>query len=720
MADFLHIKTLESDDELPENYDDDDVDDNINRKGRKKKKLEMASDFDQGFAFSTDNNANSTWCIDESIKLRAKGLVSSEHMEEKIQKKRKERKKKTNQDDDLEADNEGSACEEYQDTDLQENNMGKENQEAMPSSDDNDDDDEEEEEDDENSADEKEFFVQPPPQVKHETFTQMNLSRPLLRAVNEMGFLHPTPIQSSAIPIALLGKDICACATTGSGKTAAFMLPILERLLFKPKQSVATRVLVLVPTRELAIQVHAVSQSLSKHSTIQICLAAGGLELKSQEAALRKNPDVIIATPGRLIDHLHNTPSFDLQMIEILVLDEADRMIEEHFADQLKELIRLCPRGRQTMLFSATMTDQVEELTCLSLNQPVRLFIDHNTDVAKNLHQEFIRIRATKENDRLAIVAALCCRTFKEHTLIFLQTKRLAHKLRILLGLIGLNVAELHGDLTMLQRLESLEKYKNNEVDILVATDLAARGLDVVGVKTVISFNMPTTLKSYIHRVGRTARAGKAGRSITLVGEKERKMLKGIVKNSHVPVKNRIIPPDVIDRYKKKIEILEKDIKDILKQEETEKQLRIADMQVNKAQNLIIHHDEIMSRPARTFIKSDKKQADKKKDMKKKDPKKKGSVLDDEERKLLHEQEFQRRSIKREKKPKRKRAFEDSDISKPVKGLKKAKLMPSSNSFSKDLTDTSRKSVKTLRSKSFLPKKKNSGGFKSKARHRRR
>jgi len=381
----------------------------------------------------------------------------------------------------------------------------------------------------------------------------------------------------------------------------------------------------------------------------------------------------------------------------------------------------LCPRGRQTMLFSATMTDQVEELTMLSLNQPTRLFIDHNTEVAKTLQQEFVRIRANRENDRLAIVAALCCRTFKQNTLIFLQTKRLAHKLRILLGLVGLNVAELHGDLTMLQRLESLEKYKNGDVDILVATDLAARGLDVVGVKTVISFNMPTTIKSYIHRVGRTARAGKAGRSITLVGEKERKMLKGIVKNASVPVKNRIIPPEVIERYKKKIEDLEKDIKDILKQEETEKELRIADMQVKKAQNLIIHRDEIMSRPARTFIKPDNKKQEDEKKRKEKKNKAKFGAADEEERKVLREQAFQIRSMKRERKPKRIRACEeDDDHGKPRKGAKKAKIVPAGNStFSKDLTDTSKKNVKNMRGKPPVPKKK-TGGFKSKGKHRRR
>merc|ERR1712226_1407291 len=206
MADFLRVKTLESDEEIPsEDYEDEEDEEEERKKQKKgkKKNKRIASEFDNNFSFDTGNNESLTWHIDDSIKLRAKGLVSSEHIEEKIQKKRKERKKKNLKD--------------------------KKN-----------DDEDDDAESDADSEEEKEFFVLPPPQVKHETFTQMNLSRPLLRAVNELGFLHPTPIQSSTIPIALLGKDVCACATTGSGKTAAFMLPIMERLLFKPKQNPTT------------------------------------------------------------------------------------------------------------------------------------------------------------------------------------------------------------------------------------------------------------------------------------------------------------------------------------------------------------------------------------------------------------------------------------------------------------------------------------------------
>lgn len=235
----------------------------------------------------------------------------------------------------------------------------------------------------------------------------MKISKPLTKALTKMGLTEPTPIQSAAIPIALQGRDICACAVTGSGKTIAFMLPTLERLVYKPKFPQVTRVLVLTPTRELAVQICKVTRDLSQFTSINTCLCAGGFDIKSQEASLRLGPDVVVATPGRLIDHLHNTPSFNLHTVEVLILDEADRMLDEHFAEQLKEIMRMCAHTRQTMLFSATMTDRIEDLVNVSLKKPMKIFISENVDITPRLRQEFVRLRDPSDKNRESILMGI-------------------------------------------------------------------------------------------------------------------------------------------------------------------------------------------------------------------------------------------------------------------------------------------------------------------------
>ncbi|KAG8041923.1 hypothetical protein G9C98_007227 [Cotesia typhae] len=429
------------------------------------------------------------------------------------------------------------------------------------------------------------------------TFYQMNLSRPLLKAITTMNYVQPTPIQAATIPVALMGRDICGCAATGTGKTAAYMLPTLERLLYKPADGPAiTRVVVLVPTRELGVQVYQVTKQLCQFTNIEAGLAVGGLDIKAQEAALRKNPDIIIASPGRLIDHIQNTPNFTLNSIEVLIIDEADRMFNEDFETQLGCIVKECSRSRQTMLFSATMTEKVKDLAAVSLNRPVKVFVDSNIDVAFNLRQEFIRIRAGREKDREAILAALVCRTFRDHTIIFVQTKKQAHRLHILLGLLGIQVGELHGNITQPQRLENLKKFKDAEVDVLVATDVAARGLDISGIKTVINFVMPATLEHYIHRVGRTARAGRVGVSVSLAGEEERTLVKKIIKNAKNPVKNRIIAPDIIEKYNNKLEALEPDVEKILEMQRTEKEIAKIENQANRVEKLLKEEDDGLKR----------------------------------------------------------------------------------------------------------------------------
>ncbi|KAF9301381.1 nucleolar DEAD-box protein required for synthesis of 60S ribosomal subunit [Mortierella antarctica] len=436
-----------------------------------------------------------------------------------------------------------------------------------------------------------------------ETFATMNLSRPILKGLAQVGFVQPTQIQARTIPVALMGKDICGGAVTGSGKTAAFVVPVLERLLYRSRQTATSRVLILCPTRELAIQCHSVAQKLASFTDITFGLCVGGLSRNAQEIQLRTRPDVLIATPGRLIDHILNSRSFTLDHIDILIMDEADRMLEDGFSAELTEIVKACPQSRQTMLFSATMTDNVDELIRMSLNRPVRLQIDSSNATAARLIQEFVRIRQHREEDRPAVLLALCSRTFKRRVIIFFRSKAAAHQMKIIFGLMGLRSAELHGNLTQEQRLASLEEFRDERVDFLLATDLASRGLDIKGIDTVINFNMPQNYAIYQHRVGRTARAGRMGRAVTLAGENDRKLLKMAIKNADKKtVKHRVIPQDVITRYRERVEGLTDGVKEVMAEEKEDKALRQAEMEMRKSQNLLKHEDEIYSRPAKTWF----------------------------------------------------------------------------------------------------------------------
>lgn len=456
------------------------------------------------------------------------------------------------------------------------------------------------------------------------SFSALKLNRALLRGLAALHFQKPTPIQARTIPIALAGKDIVAGAVTGSGKTAAFLIPILERLSYRQRGMVEakSRVVILCPTRELAIQCHSVGQALAKFMDVRFCLCVGGLSLKAQEAELKLRPDIIVATPGRLIDHMRNSSTFGVDDIEILVIDEADRMLEDGFEDELNEIVRICPRKRQTMLFSATMTEDVDQLVRLSLQQPVRLFVDPKRATAAKLIQEFVRVRTAshlsgrekqqaEDDQRAALLLTLCMRTFRDQVIIFVRSKKLAHQLKIIFGLLGLTAAELHGDLSQEQRLQSLSQFRDGQVDFLLATDLASRGIDIRGVQTVINYDMPAQLEPYLHRVGRTARAGRQGRSVTLVGEADRRLLKAVLKRTPPEqVKHRLLASEVVQQLSQTLVSLKPEIEQILQEEKEERAIRQAEMQVQKSENMITHQDDIFSRPARTWFQSDKAKAE--------------------------------------------------------------------------------------------------------------
>ncbi|KAK3905086.1 ATP-dependent RNA helicase DRS1 [Staphylotrichum tortipilum] len=474
---------------------------------------------------------------------------------------------------------------------------------------------EDEEEDAEEEARRKEFFAAPEEtetvgkKGDMSSFQGMSLSRPILRGLTSVGFTKPTPIQAKTIPIALMGKDVVGGAVTGSGKTAAFVVPILERLLYRPKKVPTTRVVILTPTRELAIQCHAVATKLASHTDIKFCLAVGGLSLKVQEGELRLRPDVVIATPGRFIDHMRNSASFAVETVEILVLDEADRMLEDGFADELNEILTTIPKSRQTMLFSATMTSTVDKLIRIGLNKPARIMVDSQKKTAVTLAQEFVRLRPGREEKRMGYLVHICKTLYTERVIIFFRQKKIAHHTRIVFGLLGLSCAELHGSMNQAQRIASVEAFRDGKVNYLLATDLASRGLDIKGVDTVINYEAPQTVEIYVHRVGRTARAGRSGVAITLAAEPDRKVVKAAVKAGKAQgakIISRVIEPDEADKWQAQVDDMEEEIEEVLREEKEEKQLAQVEMQVKKGENLIKHEDEIHARPKRTWFETEK------------------------------------------------------------------------------------------------------------------
>lgn len=441
-------------------------------------------------------------------------------------------------------------------------------------------------------------------------FSQLNLSRALLRAVEAAGYVQPTPIQARVVPLALAGRDICASAVTGSGKTAAFALPFLERLLYRPKDHAAIRVLVVTPTRELATQIYQVVQKLAQFTDVTTTLILGGKkDIKSQTVLLRQRPDVVVGTPGRLIDHLRNSASVSLADLDVLVLDEVDRLLDLGFQEELEELVKHCPRSRQTMLFSATMTPKVEDLVVLSLRKPIRVKTTGGPQtVAPRLVQEFVRVR--DEEEREPQLAALLCKSFKGYgrTIVFAETKKFAHRFCAVARLLGLQTVELHGDLQQTQRDLAVQKFRENEVDILIATDVAARGLDIPGVRLVINSEMPRTASTYIHRVGRTARAGSSGRAITLVSDARRKVMKSLLKGEggllsadSSNVLTRTIPAITTTHYANKIRDLESQIQEAFKEEHINTKLELAMREAERAQNMLTYEEEIHARPNRTW-----------------------------------------------------------------------------------------------------------------------
>jgi len=354
------------------------------------------------------------------------------------------------------------------------------------------------------------------------SFSEFRLNPALLRGVEELGFEQPTPIQRDAMPPALEGRDVLACAMTGSGKTAAFLLPIMHRLLEKPRR--ATRALVLTPTRELAAQIHEDMNALAVHTPLTGAAVYGGVGMGPQEHAFRSGVDVIVATPGRLLDHFR-APYAKLDALEYLVLDEADRMLDMGFLPDIRRILRHIPARRQTLFFSATMPGPIGQLASEMLRNPVAISLQRQAAPAVGITQA---VYPVPQELKPALFMELLKRDLVREALVFTRTKHRANRLADHLVKHKVNAARIHGNRSQAQRTEALAGFKSGKYRVLVATDIAARGIDVEALSHVVNFDVPAVPEDYIHRVGRTGRAELTGDAFTFVAPDEESDLRAI------------------------------------------------------------------------------------------------------------------------------------------------------------------------------------------------
>ncbi|MBA3521638.1 MAG: DEAD/DEAH box helicase [Gemmatimonadales bacterium] len=353
-------------------------------------------------------------------------------------------------------------------------------------------------------------------------FSSLKLHPSLLKGIKELGFARPTPIQSDAIPPALAGRDVLACAMTGSGKTAAFLLPILHLLIERPRGT--TRALVLTPTRELAAQILEDLNDLAVHTPITGAAVFGGVGMGPQEHAFRSGVDVLVATPGRLLDHF-KAPYAKLPGLEYLVLDEADRMLDMGFLPEIRRVLRHLPARRQTFFFSATIPGPIVALTREMLRDPAMINLERNAAPAVGITQA---VYPVAQELKSALLTTLLQRGEMEEALVFTRTKHRANRLQAYLVKQGIKAERIHGNRSQAQRTEALAGFKGGKYRVLVATDIAARGIDVEALGHVVNFDVPTVPDDYIHRVGRTARAEATGDAFTLVAPEEEGELRAI------------------------------------------------------------------------------------------------------------------------------------------------------------------------------------------------
>ena len=348
------------------------------------------------------------------------------------------------------------------------------------------------------------------------TFADLKLHPSLVTATKELGYVRPTAIQGDAIPPALEGRDLLACAATGSGKTAAFMLPILNRLIDRPRGKI--RALIIAPTRELAAQILEDMQDLATHTPVSGAAIFGGVGMGPQEHALRRGTDVIVACPGRLLDHLQSGNYTDFSALEVLVLDEADRMLDMGFLPDIRRVLKFVPKVRQTLFFSATMPPPIATLARELLNNPATIALERQSRPASGITQALYPI---SQELKSALLATLLERGDIKEALVFTRTKHRANRLAEFLAKRGILADRIHGNRSQTQRTAALANFKEGKIRVLVATDIAARGIDVEALGHVVNFDVPLVPADYIHRIGRTGRADAVGDAFTFVAKDE-------------------------------------------------------------------------------------------------------------------------------------------------------------------------------------------------------
>jgi superfamily II DNA/RNA helicase len=362
-------------------------------------------------------------------------------------------------------------------------------------------------------------------------FSSLNLDPHILRAVEDQGYTEPTPIQVQAIPHVLAGRDLMAMAQTGTGKTAAFTLPLLQRLLPHANSSASParhpiRALILAPTRELAIQVEESVKTYSKHVPLRSTVVYGGTDIKLQKPVLMKGLEILVATPGRLLDHVESK-NLMLNQVQVLILDEADRMLDMGFMPDLKRILALLPKQRQTLLFSATFSDDIRKLAHDFLKNPVTVEAERRNTAAENVKQSVLLVEQDK---KFNVLADLIRSRGLKQVLVFARTKLTTARVARMLERDGISSDAIHGDKTQLERIKALDAFKEGKITALVATDVAARGLDIDQLPLVVNYELPPNAEDYVHRIGRTGRAGASGEAVSLVDDAEERLLKDIEK----------------------------------------------------------------------------------------------------------------------------------------------------------------------------------------------